>query len=168
MLFQDHRIYAMYNHLTMKYFSSNQIKHALYMSAITIGCFFLMEVTGQNKSFDGKSPFQMLFMFVAPFVVWTMGIGTLKKNQNGKLTFKQGLFEGYKISLLYGILSPFIFAFYYLFINPTIVESVRDMYGLKNMSLQAVIGIDMIAQFISSVVFGTIYSAIISYFLKKK
>lgn len=152
----------------MELLKKNHIKYGLIMSAVTAVCLMLMEITGQNQSFDAKSPFQIIFLFIAPAVVWYFGIKAKKQMLGGKLTFKQGLSEGFKISVVYGLTSPFVFLIYYLFINPQILEYVRTSYGLANASNTMVIAVDMVAQVISALIFGTIYAAIITLFLKTK
>lgn len=152
----------------MELLKQNYVKYGLIMCAVLLVCLCLMEITGQNQSFDNKSPFQFIFMFIAPFVVWWLGIAAKKKLLKNKMTFKQGLSEGFKISLAYGIVSPFIFLFYYVFINPDIVAYVKVAYNLSEAQDAVVIGVDMLAQLIAAIVFGTLYAAIISLFLKSK
>lgn len=151
----------------MKFLNRNHLKYALIMCAITVACLALMELTGQNESFD-KSPFPVIFTFIAPAVVWYFGIKERKQQLKGKLPFKQGVIEGFNISLGYAIISPFIFLFYYLFVNPPIIEYVRTSYGLTGASDTAVFAADMAVQFVAAIIGGTVYAAIISFFLKSK
>lgn len=137
------------------------------MTGVIVLCLLFMEVTGQNKSFE-HSPIVFFFTAIAPAVIWFFGIRAKKKLLKGKLTFKQGFLEGFKISLVYGITSPFVFLFYYLFINPEIVEQVKVIYQMESASDAMVIGTDLGSQLIAAVVFGTIYGAIISLFLRSK
>lgn len=132
-----------------------------------IVCLAIMELTGQNQSFD-KSPLVLVWTFIAPAIVWYFGINEKKKIQKGKLSFKEGVKEGFKISLVFGLTSPFVFLFYYLFVNPPIISYVKSAYGMSGSSDGMVIAIDMVAQFVSAVVFGTIYAAIISLFIRSK
>lgn len=138
------------------------------MCLVVILCLVYMELSGQNQSFDQKSPVFVFLMFIAPFIIWWFGIRNYKKMLNGKMSWKQGTMEGLRISLVFGIVSPFIFLFYYLFVNPEIVEWVRITYGLQGYSDAIVIGSDLLGQFVSAIVFGTIYATIISFFLKSK
>jgi len=148
--------------------SEIHVRYGLIMCAVLVVCLVLMELTGQNQAFDSKSPFQMIFMFIAPAVVWFYGIREKKRQLKGNLTFKQGLTQGFKISLVYAIVSPFIFMLYYLLINPSILSYVRTAYTMPSASDGLIIGVDMLTQFISAIIFGTIYAAIISLFLKSK
>lgn len=140
------------------------------MSGIIVLMLFIMQLSGQYQThFPGQSPIEMSTIVIAPFIVWFLGIRSKKSLQKGKLTFKQGLLEGIKISLVFGIVSPFIFAAYYYFVNPEIVGFVRDAYQLdSNASFESVVVADMLSQFLFSLIFGTIYSAVISFFLKSK
>lgn len=106
-------------------------------------------------------------MFIAPAIVWYFGIRAKKKANKGKLNFKQGITEGFKISLVYGLISPFIFLSFYI-LNPVIIDYVKKVYNMTNQSTYIVITVDMIAQFISSIAFGTVYAAIITLLLRSK
>lgn len=151
----------------MNLLSQNYVRYALIMCAILVICLASLEITGNNQGFD-KSPVVAIWTFIAPFVIWFFGIRAKKKTQNGKLTFKQGFMEGLRISIVFGIISPFIFLGYYLFINPEIVSYVKDAYGLGNQKDYVAIIVDLGAQFIASVVGGGLYSAVLSFFLKSK
>lgn len=152
----------------MNLLKQNHVKYGLIMSGIVALCLILMEITGQNESFDQKSPIFLMGTLVAPFVVWWLGIAARKKLSKGKLTFKQGLTEGFKISLAFGITSPFVFMLYYLLINPEILDYVKTAYMMPSASNGTIIAIDMTVQFVSALIFGSIYAAIISFFLKSK
>lgn len=146
----------------------NHVKYGLIMSGVIAFCLAVMELTGQNSSFDNKSPFQFILMFVSPAVIWYFGILAKKKMLKNKITFKKAFWEGVKISLVYGIVSPFIFLFYYLVINRGILEYVRQAYNLNGQSDAIVIAADMAAQFIAAVVFGSMYAAIVAFLLRSK
>lgn len=151
----------------MNLLSTNYTKYALIMCAVLIICLASIELTGNNQNFD-KSPLVAIWTFIAPFIIWFLGIRAKKKAQKGKLTFKQGFFEGLKISVVFGIISPFIFLGYYVIINPEILEYVKGAYGLSNQPNEIVILVDLGAQFISSIIGGGLYSALIAFILKSK
>jgi hypothetical protein len=151
----------------MELLKQNHIKYGLILCATIIVCLFFMHISGAGTDFEKKSPFDLLIMLL-PFVVWFLGIKAYKKELHNKMTFKQGLTEGFKISLVFGIISPFIFMFYYLLFNMEILTFVRDAYGLTGASDSIVIAFDMFVQFVASIVLGTVYSALISFFLKTK
>lgn len=151
----------------MKLLQENYVRHGLMMCGVLLFCLGLMELTGNNESFDSKSPITIVFMFIAPFVIWYMGINEKKKMLKGKLTFKKGVMEGLKISLTFAIISPFIFMLYYLLLNPDILDYVRTAYGLRELPDAIVITVDMLTQFLSAIVFGTIYAVIITFLILK-
>lgn len=138
------------------------------MTGTLVICLALMEITGQNESFENKSPIFMIYQFIMPAVIWYFGMRERKKLNGGKLTYKQALYEGFKISLVFGLTSPFVFAAYYLFINPPIIEYVKTAYGMPAASDGLVISIDLFAQFIAAIIFGTLYASIIALFVRSK
>ncbi|MGH7204272.1 MAG: DUF4199 domain-containing protein [Candidatus Levyibacteriota bacterium] len=133
----------------MKLSEQNNIRYGLLMAVITLCCLLLMEITGQNKSFDTKSPFQIIYIFIAPAIVWYVGIRAKKQMHNNTLSFKQGITEGFKISLVYGTISPFMFLLYYIFINPRIIISVQQSYQLLAATDTTIIVIDMAMRFLA-------------------
>lgn len=149
----------------MKLFTQNYFKYGLIMSGLSVGCLFLMQVTDQKP---GNSPINIFLTFLAPLAVWFFAILAKKKELNNTLSFKQGVKEAFKISLVYAIVSPFIFMFFYLFINPSWIQFIRETYQMKSANDATVIVVDMGAQFVSAIIGGTIYGAIISFFLKSK
>lgn len=151
----------------MKFFQQNYVRYALIMCLVIMICLIFMELSGQNKSFD-KSPVFNAALFFAPVIVWYLGISHKKKMLKGIMTFQQGLSEGFKISLVYALISPFIFLFYYLAINPGILDFVRTTYGMTGASDAAVITTDSFVTFSTAIVMGTLLSAIVSFFLKSK
>ena len=152
----------------MEILNKNYVKYGLILALLLIPCLAIMELTGSNASFENKSPVFFIYQFIAPFVVWYLGLKAYKKSLKGKMNFKEGVKEGLRMSLVFGIVSPFIFAAYYLFVNPEILEYVKVAYNLPSSSMALVIGVDMLVQFFAAVVFGTIYAAIVSFFLKSK
>jgi hypothetical protein len=144
------------------------VKYGLILCLILVICLTTMEITGQNQSFDNKSSVFILYQFIAPAVVWFLGIRAKKKQLGGKLTYKQGLTEGFKMSIVFAVVSPFIFMFYYLLINPAILSYVKGAYGMKEASDTTVILVDMVTQFVAAIIGGTLYGAILSYFLRSK
>ena len=120
----------------------NHVKHGLIMCAVLAVCLLLLEFT--NSTFESKSPFISFATFVAPLLVWWSGIRARKKAQKNKLTFKEGIGEGFKISLVFGIVSPFVFLLYYLLFNMDAVAYAQNAYGLGDAPYTVVIAVDML------------------------
>jgi hypothetical protein len=107
--------------------------------------------------------------FIAPLIIWYMGLQAKKRMQKGVLTFKDGLHESFRISLAYATISPFLFLVYYLVFNPSAIDFVRTAYQLQStINDGQVIIIDMFAQFIAAIIGGTLYGAILTAFLYTK
>lgn len=151
----------------MKFLKQPYTKYALMMVGVVIFCLGFMELTGQNESFD-KSPLVAFWTFIAPAIIWFFGLKDKKKRQKNILTFKDGLKESFRISFVFGVISPFVFALYYIFFNPAILSYVRTAYGLTSQPDTFVILVDMAVQFVSALIFGTLYGAIITFFLRTK
>jgi hypothetical protein len=151
----------------MKLLQKSYVKYGLLMTAVIVLCLFLMEVTGQNKTVE-HSPYVVFFTMIAPFIIWFFALREKKKQLKGKMSFKQGVVEGFKVSLVYAIVSPFVFLFYYCCVNPAIIPAVGAAYQLKGATNEVIIATDMAVQFIAAIIGGTIYAAILSFFLKSK
>lgn len=154
----------------MKLLKQNYIKYGLLMSGLTALFLLFRHFTGGYSNIDeiGKSPLELLFIVFVPIAVWTLGIQAKKKEQKGKITYKQALVEGIKIALVYGITSPFVYVAYYIFLNPGMADYMRREYGMPNASFEMVILFDSVVQFIAALLGGTIYTAVLSFFLKSK
>src|SRR3990167_9999021 len=153
----------------MNFLKSNAVKYGFIMTVLTGVWILLMHFTGQYENKENISgPTDLAFIFIVPLVVWYFGISARKKELGGKLSFKEGVLEGAKISLVYAVLSPFVYLKYYLFLNPEILGFIRSEYGLNRANDAVVILVDMSTQFVSAIIGGTIYAAIISFFLRSK
>ncbi len=63
------------------------VKYALYMCGVLALCLILMELTGQNETFDNKSPLTIIFMFLAPLVIWYFEIKEKKDPDQAKRNY---------------------------------------------------------------------------------
>jgi hypothetical protein len=149
----------------MQIFTHKPLKYAVIMAAVTAVCLILMEATGSG--FDTKSPYLGFATFLAPFVIWYYGLKAKKAELKGKMTFKQGVTEAFRISVYYAIISPFVFLVYYA-ISPNALPYVREAYGMTGTSDGMVIAVDMLAQVISAIIGGTLYGAILAIFMRSK
>ena len=136
------------------------------MSALNAVYVLFMHFTGQYGPEYEVNPLDLLFIIIVPLIVWYIGVKAKKAEKKGKLSFRDGVKEGFQIALVYGLTSPFVYAIYYLLINPSIVESLKPEYGMPDVSNMQIVLVDMLAQFVSAIIFGTVYGAILSHFLK--
>lgn len=151
----------------MNILNQTYTKFGLIMSALVVVCLAYMEISGNNQTF-AQSPMSPLVMTIITIIIWWYALKQKKEMQKGKLTFKEGLSESFKISLVFALTSPLVFLAYYTFVNPEIVDSVREAFLMTNASRAQVIAMDMSAQVVSALIFGTIIGAIISFFMKSK
>ena len=152
----------------MQFLKISYVKYGLIMTASLLVCLGLMEVSGNNQTFENKSPIFFIYQFIMPAVIWWLAIAERKRLQKGKLSYKQGLLEGFNTSVVFGLTSPFVFGAYYLLINPEILDYVKAAYGMPEASTAMIVSLDLLAQVFSAIVFGSLYGAIISLFLKSK
>lgn len=150
----------------MEFLKQNHVKYGLILTAALTVCLVIMELTRTNQTFEHSSPVFFIYQFLTPAVVLYLGLKAKKEMQKGKFSYKEGLKEGFKISLVFGIVSPFLFLIYYTLINPGILPYVAQSYGLTGASNGLVIGVDMLVQFLGATLFGTIYAAVVAIFVK--
>jgi hypothetical protein len=152
----------------MNFLNRNALKYGLIMTVLTGLWLMTMHFLGfyDNRE-DIVNVYDLAFIVVVPLVVWYFGLTEYRKSRGGKLSLKEGILQGFKISLVYGVLSPFAYLKYYLLFNPNLVEFMRQEYGLLDASVSQVYITDMIVQFVSAIIGGTLYGSIISFFLKK-
>lgn len=144
------------------------VKYGLIMSALTAAFILSMHLTGQYTNLKERSPIEFVFIALTPVLVWYFGIRAHKKKLLGKLSWKEGVKEGFLIALVYALTSPFVYLIYYLLINPEIVAFMRQEYGMQTSSLEMVILMDVLVQFVAALVMGTLYGAVIAVFLRTK
>jgi hypothetical protein len=148
----------------MSLLKENYFFWAMVLNVITIIALALMELSGNNQSYDPKSPLFIAYQFIIPVIVWYLAIRAKKKQLKNTLSFKQGMREGTLLGLVFGLTSPFIFLFYYTMVNPGIVEWIR--HGSADPTW-LVIGKDMFLSLVVCFVTGLILSPPISFLLKK-
>jgi hypothetical protein len=94
-------------------------------------------------------------------------LGTIRQKTElgGALTFKEGVNTGVKISFVYALTSCLFFVLEYLVAGPKLLmsETGASTRPLWQTAAMAYIGI-----FFGSLIFGLIYSTIISFFLAKR
>lgn len=149
----------------MVIFTHKPLKYAVIMCVVVAVCLIIMTATG--GSFESKSPLFAVVTLLAPLVVWYVGIKAKKRELKGKMSFKEGVAEGFRISVYYAIVSPFVFLTYYM-ANPYVVPEVGRMYGLTNASHNYIIAFDLGVEVVASLIGGTLYGAIVSLFLRNK
>ena len=112
------------------------MKNAL-ISGVIIGLVSVLWIIGmqsfgynlQNVE-DSQNKWIEYTSVLIPFFGLYFGIRGLKKNQNGKLTFFEGLFEGFKIIVVGGVLAAAAsFIYIFLFAKNLTVDYMERIFG---------------------------------------
>jgi hypothetical protein len=152
----------------MELLKRNHVKYGLLLDGFLAMCLLWAYVTGDYSKMQNLLAPMAIFTMLVPLVFYFLGIRAKRNELKGKLTFKQGLKEGFKISLVVGVTSPFVFLIFYLFFAPSLIEYARQAYKMVGASDTMVVTVDMLVQLVGSIIFGTLYGAIASFFLKTK
>jgi hypothetical protein len=146
----------------------NHVKYGLLLTGLITVCLMWMYATNNYSKMQEPSAEGLIISFGMPLLVYFLGLRARKKELKNKLTLKQGIKESFKISLMAGLTSPFVFLIFYIFFNPGLIEYARNAYGMVGASDTMVVTVDLLIQLIGSIIFGTILGSIISFFLKSK
>ena len=152
----------------MNFLKNNAAKYGLALTASIAIWIAVMHMTGlYSEEKTEITIIDYLYIFI-PLIGLFFGIKEKKHILKSKFTLKAGVKEGFQISLIYAILSPFVFYIYYIAINPASIEFAKKAYGMEQFSTKAVIFADMAVQFVFSLLGGLVFSLIISYYLARK
>lgn len=152
----------------MELLKKNHVKYGLLLDGFLVVCLLWVYVTGDYSKMQNPAMPMAIFTMLVPFVFYFLGIRAKRNELKGKLTFKQGLKEGFGISLVVGVTSPFVFLVFYLFFAPSLIDYARQAYNMTGASDALVVTFDLFVQLVGSIIFGTLYGAIASFFLKTK
>lgn len=97
-------------------------------------------------------------------VIVAIFLGIRERSRERELTFKEGLKTGMSISIVYGLSACLFFLIVYLVVGPTLMlnEPMAQTYQMWQVALVAFAGM-----FFGALVFGLIFSTIISFILVK-
>lgn len=151
----------------MNFLKNNAVKYGLALTVSIAIWITIMHMGLYSEKKTGTTIIDYFYILI-PLIGLYFGIKEKKHMLKNKFTLKTGIWEGFYISLVYAILSPFVFYIYYIAINPESIEFAKKAYGMEQFSTKAVIFADMAVQFIFSLVTGLIFSLITSYFLARK
>lgn len=122
---------------------------------------FMLGITPQSKA-DLLAP--ILFNLAAIASMY-MGLKASMKECDGVFSFKDGVKTGFAISVVYAVSSCLFFFIVFLFTGPALLanEPMAKTRPLWQVALLAYLGLG-----VGAIVFGLIYSTIISFILVKK
>lgn len=145
----------------------NYVRHGLYITAGLGVWVLLMHTAGRyNPPLKQASGLDFLSVVIPIFFLYKGLKAKLAKE--GKLSYKEKVAEGARISFVTAATSPFVFLAYYMLINPKVIEYAKQVYNMPNASFAQVVLRDLNVQFISSFVGGVIFSLFIAFFVRPK
>ena len=106
-----------------------------------------------------------IFFNVLQFIMIYLGLKAREREQADKLTFKEGLKTGVAISFVYALTVSLFFAGVLAVVGTKWLASEP---GVANMPTSRVAAQAFIGLFLGSMLFGLIYSTVISFFLAKR
>ena len=141
------------------------LKYGLLITAVVVAWIvivrFLMDVRGDSKA-NVIAP--ILFNLAAIVAIY-LGMKARKNESSSGLSFKEGLKTGMAISLVYAVSACPFFMIEYLVAGPKLLLSEA---GPQNGPLWQIAAIAYAGLFFGSLLFGLIYSTIISFFLARR
>jgi len=141
------------------------LKYGLSITAVVVVWIVVVRLW-MGVGADSKANVIAPILFnVAAIVAIFLGIIRRKNETDDQLSFKEGLKTGVGISFVYAASSCLFFAIEYLVAGPKLLLSEA---GPQNRPLWQVAAFAYTGLFLGSLIFGLIYSTIISFFLAKR
>ena len=141
------------------------LKYGLLITAVVVAWILIVRM-GMGVSADAKANIIAPVLFnVAAILAIFFGIRARKNELGGELSFKAGLKTGVGISLVYALSSCLFFVIEYLVAGPKLLLSEA---GPQAGPLWQVAAVAYAGLFLGSLIFGLIYSALISFFLARR
>jgi uncharacterized membrane protein len=140
------------------------LKYGLMITVGAIVWVFIAHYTVANPASLVHQLGTPIVFNVLQFVMIYLGIKTVEREKGERLSFKEGIQTGFGISFIYGVTLSIFFAI------------VLAVIGTKWMGVEAGAGTAPTSQiagaflglFLSALVFGLIYSTVISFFIAKR
>lgn len=141
------------------------LKYGLPVTAIVIAWIVVVRLY-LGIGADAKANLLAPILFnVALITAIFLGTIRRKSEAGGELPFKEGLMTGVKISFVYALTSCLFFVIEYLVAGPQLLMSET---GASTRPLWQTAAMAYVGMFFGSLIFGLIYSTIISFFLAKR
>jgi hypothetical protein len=106
-----------------------------------------------------------IFFNVLQFAMIYLGLKALERERGEKQTFKEGLKTGVSISFVYALTAALFFA---IVLGVVGRKWLASEPGINEMPLSRVVAQAFAALFIGAMIFGLIYSTVISFFFAKR
>src|SRR2546421_1576083 len=141
------------------------LKYGLLIAAVVVGWIVIVRLLmGVGADSKANAIATILFNLAAIGAIY-LGMKTRKNELGGELRFKEGLKTGMSISLVYAVSACIFFMIEYLVAGPKLLLSEA---GPQIGPMWQVAAIAYAGLFFGSILFGLIYSTIISFFLARQ
>ena len=141
------------------------LKYGLLITAV-VAVWIVIVKLAMGVGADSKANAIAPILFsVAQILAILLGMRTRKNELNGALSFKEGLKTGVSISFVYAVSACLFFVIEYLVAGPKLLLSEA---GPQDRPLWQVAAFAYTGLFFGSLIFGLIYSTIISFVLAKR
>ena len=141
------------------------LKYGLLITAVVVGWIVIVRLL-MGVGADSKANVIAPILFnLAAIVAIYLGMKARKNELHGELGFKEGLKTGMSISLVYAVSACIFFMLEYLVAGPKLLLSEA---GPQAGPMWQVAAIAYAGLFFGSILFGLIYSTIISFFLARQ
>jgi hypothetical protein len=141
------------------------LKYGLLITAIVVAWILIVRLAmgvGADSKANAIAP---ILFSVAQILAILLGMRTRKNEKSGALSFKEGLKTGVSISFVYAVSACLFFVIEYLVAGPKLLLSEA---GPQDRPLWQVAAFAYTGLFFGSLIFGLIYSTIISFVLAKR
>ena len=142
------------------------LKYGLLITLGAIVWLLIVHYTVKNPASLVHQPGTPIFFNVLQFIMIYLGIQAVIREKGEKLTFKEGIQNGFGISFIYAITLSVFFAILIAVIGPKWL-AVEPGAGEGNVPPSRVAGA-FLGLFLFALVFGLIYSTVISFFVAKR
>jgi hypothetical protein len=141
------------------------LKYGLLITVVVAAWIVIVKLAmgvGADSKANAIAP---ILFSVAQILAILLGMRTRKNELNGALSFKEGLKTGVGISFVYAVSACLFFVIEYLVAGPKLLLSEA---GPQDRPLWQVAAFAYTGLFFGSLIFGLIYSTIISFVLAKR
>jgi hypothetical protein len=141
------------------------LKYGLLITAVVVAWIVIVRLV-MDVGADSKANVIAPILFnLTAIVAILLGMKARKKELDGDLSFKEGLKTGMGISLVYAISACLFFMIEFLVAGPKLLLSEA---GPQSGPIWQVAALAYAGLFFGSLIFGLIYSTVISFFLAKR
>jgi hypothetical protein len=141
------------------------VKYGLLITAVAVGWIVIVRLLIGMDADSKASVIAPILFNLAQIVAIYLGMKARKKELRGEMSFKEGVKTGMGISLVYAASACLFFMIEFLVAGPKLLLSDA---GPQAGPIWQVAAIAYSALFFGSILFGLVYSTIISFFIARR